>query len=843
MQWFKDLKTAQKILILIMLMVVYIVVIGLISYNNARTTTMMMRNLYYNHLMPVKWLNDIRAHNRANEANLFWIVTSDNLAEKQGYLADIELRVNKVDKDLANFKKISLDSYEQKNLKLFEENLKKYRANRSVIVQMALNGKSDEAYKSLKANRSLIDNTNRYLRALSVYSEKKAHDIEKQNEKNAARMQIKILIIIILALISLIPSGLFIAGLIAVPLSELAAKMKEFTEGDLSVKPLKIQSKDEIGELNTAFNIMTQNIRDLVNKEQFLRTINNRILTAKTLEEAIQNIVAEIGKSFNADRVVFRFFDMSKELFSGVIGEYRKNQNISSVLEKGSYSDKEVDNYINWKIFKEKTPLIMNNINDPEYPEPFRKFCLDINVKSAIIMPVVYKNINLAAIYISCTENFRTWEKEKIDFLIPVFEQIAIGINLFILNDKLIKSLNNEINLREIIVNVRKLEDHDDIYNYLLDQLADIFNVKRCLHLHFDKDRNLYVQNEIIKDKNLESLLGQTILCTAGTMELIPDTTTQIIAVNDVAKEIRNIDLKTYLLNKNIRAVLLYPTFQTHIIHEPSSTDFEEEILGTTLITSSKERMWTQEEINLFKLIIDTVSIIYLETLQRQKTDEIRKTFIATLTHDLRSPIFAEQKALEFILSKDLESSLKEFYEYLENIYETNEELLRLVNNLLMTYHLESGKFELNRELSNFSDIINSSVRSLRLLAQDQESEITTNIEENLPLVMIDKVEINRVLTNLISNAIKHNKKGTKINIIAKKIDNEILVSISDNGKGIPESERKNIFQRYPTAKRKIGTGLGLYISKQIIEAHNGKIWFETEKEKGTAFLFTLPIS
>ena len=97
-------------------------------------------------------------------------------------------------------------------------------------------------------------------------------------------------------------------------------------------------------------------------------------------------------------------------------------------------------------------------------------------------------------------------------------------------------------------------------------------------------------------------------------------------------------------------------------------------------------------------------------------------------------------------------------------------------------------------------------------------------------------------MSNLLSNAVKHNKKGTEISVSAKQVDNSIEISVHDNGKGIPEDERPKIFQQYPSSKRKIATGLGLYIVKQIIDLHNGKIWFETEEGEGTTFYFTLPV-
>lgn len=185
-----------------------------------------------------------------------------------------------------------------------------------------------------------------------------------------------------------------------------------------------------------------------------------------------------------------------------------------------------------------------------------------------------------------------------------------------------------------------------------------------------------------------------------------------------------------------------------------------------------------------------------------------------TLTHDMRGPLISEEKALELIMSKKLGTSLDNFHEYLEDIYKINQEQLRLVNNILSVYHYEEGKYELKFEETNIAELINTSVSSMRSLARDQDSEISVNIQPDLPFIMVDKSEILRVITNLLGNAIKHNKKGTIITVSAQKSNNDVEVFVNDNGSGIPEGEKDKIFQRYPTIKRKIGTGLGLYLSK-----------------------------
>lgn len=231
------------------------------------------------------------------------------------------------------------------------------------------------------------------------------------------------------------------------------------------------------------------------------------------------------------------------------------------------------------------------------------------------------------------------------------------------------------------------------------------------------------------------------------------------------------------------------------------------------------------------------------EDFLRKEIEEQRKTFLSTLTHDLRSPLIAEQKALEAILSGNVGSSLKDFEEYLEDMHKTNEDLLEIVNNLLAANYYESETIELELEENNIKDVIEKAIKTIKPLAKENNTDIIINIQDNLPKTKINIHEINRVLINLISNAIKHNPKDTNIIISATQENHAIKISIKDNGKGIPDEEKENIFKKYPSRKRKIGSGLGLYLSKQIINAHNGRIWFETEHDKGTTFSFVLPIN
>ncbi len=251
------------------------------------------------------------------------------------------------------------------------------------------------------------------------------------------------------------------------------------------------------------------------------------------------------------------------------------------------------------------------------------------------------------------------------------------------------------------------------------------------------------------------------------------------------------------------------------------------------------------------EIILITVGILFVSALaayyfgmfyvQKKEADELRKMFLATLAHDLKSPLISVQKALELIKSRSSTIALSEFNEYLEDIYYTNEEVLKLVVDILSISQYEGKELHVEPKECNIEDIIENSVKIIKYIAKEKKASICIKVGDDVPHVQADETELIRVIVNLIVNAIKHNRENLKISIEAQKRGKDILVSVSDNGMGIPENEKELMFEKYKTAKRKVGTGLGLYLSKQIIEAHKGKIWFDSEINKGTTFYFTLP--
>ncbi len=580
---------------------------------------------------------------------------------------------------------------------------------------------------------------------------------------------------------------------------------------------------------------LTDQIQEKIFRESLLRRVTNNILESENREKSLFLICKDIGELFDSDIVFLHHYDKEKDEFYKTFAKYKKNNNIIKCKQTNSYP-KEALEYISKKIFKDKELIIVNDINKDlsKSMEKIKQFIC--SAKAFIIAPISYKDVPLAMIVIANTETPKKWKKENLDYLTLISQQISIGINLFKLNDELKQSLTNEKTLRKITTEASNMTTHDEVDDYLLAQLLEITNADKTLHMHF-KEECLIVMNEKISTKNKgrgHKEMGECLLKRGVAKEIIPEER-QLICINDVEKEIQNKDLKNCLIKESIRACAIYPTSK-------KSTKESKEIIEITIVSTQEPKHWTDYEKNIIKLIIDNLLLVSLEVMQRQELEDTRISFIATLTHDLKSPIIAEQKALEVMLSGK-PALLPDIYkEYIEDIYKTNEGLLKIVNNLLATYHYESGEWQLSKTEINISELIDESLRSLKFLAMEKNSEFSASLEENLPLMYIDKEEIQRVLVNLIGNAIRHTKAGTQISINSIKLDDSIQISIKDNGEGIPAEQVPMIFQRYPTKKRKIGTGLGLYLAKQIVEAHNGKIWFETKEGEGTTFYFTLPI-
>ena len=236
------------------------------------------------------------------------------------------------------------------------------------------------------------------------------------------------------------------------------------------------------------------------------------------------------------------------------------------------------------------------------------------------------------------------------------------------------------------------------------------------------------------------------------------------------------------------------------------------------------------------------IAVIRDVTYQKE-TERLRDDFIATLTHDLRTPLLATISGLDFILNKSLGDITKEQGDLFSAMKKSSEDMLGLVNALLEVYKYEAGKTYLCKTKFDILKLTNECTKELLPLAQKYDIKINTNCKEKELFVNADKNEIRRVITNLIGNAIKHSQESSKIEIDINKNDKDLKFDVTDDGIGLSKDDCDKLFNRFSQGtnqKRSSSTGLGLYLSRQIIEAHNGKIYVNSKLNEGSRFTFEL---
>lgn len=238
---------------------------------------------------------------------------------------------------------------------------------------------------------------------------------------------------------------------------------------------------------------------------------------------------------------------------------------------------------------------------------------------------------------------------------------------------------------------------------------------------------------------------------------------------------------------------------------------------------------------------IDELQARVRSMLRLKETIDQRENFVSCLTHDLRTPLVAANRMLDLIKQQAFGEVSSEQEEAIKHILSSNHNMLQMLNTLLETHHYELGQKILNFIAINLQQLIQEVVTELKPLATEKGIELQSDISPEVSLVKGDLLELRRVMTNLIGNAIKFTDTGT-VKVVLAQNESEVLVRVEDSGIGISPQEQQAIFQRYHQGNhRRSGKGLGLYLCQQIINTHQGQITVKSELGKGTTFTFSLP--
>lgn len=418
-----------------------------------------------------------------------------------------------------------------------------------------------------------------------------------------------------------------------------------------------------------------------------------------------------------------------------------------------------------------------------------------------------------------------------------IFILILIGFILLV-SFLLLESRRDNIRLRQINQKIKDLIDGD--YSQVLDMQgsSEITNITNNLN-DLSEVIRLTQENLEQESKRLHSILSYM---TDGV--LATNRRGQIIMINDMAKRQLGVE-RDDALNQNILELL----------------KIEEEYELRELITQSPELMIYSQNLNgeyislrvRFALIrresgfISGIVAVLHDTTEQEKEERERRLFVSNVSHELRTPLTSVKSYLEALDEGALtEPVAPDFIKV--SLDETNR-MMRMVTDLLHLSRIDNETSHLDVELINFTAFITFILNrfdKMRSQDEDKKYELVRDYPINSVWIEIDTDKMTQVIDNILNNAIKYSPDGGKITVSMKTTDDQMILSISDQGLGIPKEDLPKIFDRFyrvdkARSRAQGGTGLGLAIAKEIIKQHNGFIWAKSEYGKGSTFTIVLP--
>ena len=418
-----------------------------------------------------------------------------------------------------------------------------------------------------------------------------------------------------------------------------------------------------------------------------------------------------------------------------------------------------------------------------------------------------------------------------------IFVLILIGF-IMLVSFLLLEGRRDNIRLKQLNQKVKDLIAGD--YSQVLDMQgnSEITNITNNLN-DLSEVIRLTQENLEQESKRLHSILSYM---TDGV--LATNRRGQITMINDMAKRQLGVE-RDEALNQNILELL----------------KIEDEYELRDLITQSPELMIYSQNVNgeyislrvRFALIrresgfISGLVAVLHDTTEQEKEERERRLFVSNVSHELRTPLTSVKSYLEALDEGALsEPVAPDFIKV--SLDETNR-MMRMVTDLLHLSRIDNATSHLDVELINFTAFITFILNRFdKIRAQDEEKkyEIVRDYPITSVWIEIDTDKMTQVIDNILNNAIKYSPDGGKITVSMKTTDDQMILSISDQGLGIPKEDLPKIFDRFyrvdkARSRAQGGTGLGLAIAKEIVKQHNGFIWAKSEYGKGSTFTIVLP--
>ncbi|HSZ26159.1 MAG TPA: ATP-binding protein, partial [Cytophagaceae bacterium] len=363
-------------------------------------------------------------------------------------------------------------------------------------------------------------------------------------------------------------------------------------------------------------------------------------------------------------------------------------------------------------------------------------------------------------------------------------------------------------------------------------ELATAFN-KMAKKL--DEYENSNVAQLIFQKKRIEAIINRMHDPIVGL-----DENNNILFMNSEASNILGIS-ENEVVGKYAPDIALHNDLFRVLLNETDS------LKPLKIFAENKESYFTKEMLQLFsdQTLIGKV-VVLKNVTQFKELDAAKTNFIATISHELKTPIASIKMGLKLLEDDRVGALNSEQKKLIENIKEDSQRLLKITGELLDLTQVETGNIQLHYNPTLPKEVVDYALQAMKFQAEQKGINIVTEVEDNLPKLSIDLEKTAWVMVNFISNAIRYSSEKGEIKIEVKKDSNNVTFTVKDYGKGIDEKYLSKIFDKFfkiPNGGSSSGTGLGLAISKDFIESQQGRIWVESELGKGSEFKFSIPIT
>lgn len=451
---------------------------------------------------------------------------------------------------------------------------------------------------------------------------------------------------------------------------------------------------------------------------------------------------------------------------------------------------------------------------------------------------------------------------------------ISVILILFLIIKKTTKPLKNIIEaiseIKEGNYNFRlqkQSEDETSVLVEVFNSMVDKMNQKRILQESEIKEQNTQLEEQtkalvnVLEDVQNEKNKALTALLELKKFQLAVENSSDLITITDkegmvvyVNNSVENMTGFTVEETLGRKAGTLWGKLMSDDFYNDlwNTIKLEKKTFKAKIDNHKKNGEKFVAEITITPLLDDSRDIQFFVSVQRdinkeEQIEKIKNEFISIASHQLRTPLSAIKWYLEMLKDQNSENKNDE-PEIINNIEQSNERMITLVNSLLNISRIESGRMEIKPQITKLDELVNDVKEEFEIMAKEKNIKIDLQLDSKLQAISIDPKLIREVYKNLVSNAIKYSNPNTHIKIEVFKKDNFIESTIVDQGYGIPVEEKKKIFEKFYRAKNVVkldveGNGLGLYLTKAIVEASGGQIWFESTIGTGTTFFFTLPLS